>query len=817
MNKYFGTDGFRGEANVDLTVEQAFKVGRFLGWYYRHENPEERCGIVIGKDTRRSSYMFEYALAAGITASGADAYLLHVTTTPSVSYVVRTEHFDAGVMISASHNSYTDNGLKIVNGEGEKLGEEVIGKIEAYLDGQMGEIPLAFGREIGRTVDYSAGRNRYIGYLISLATRSYKHTRVALDCANGASFQIARSVYAALGAEVHVINDEPDGFNINDTCGSTHIESLQKYMLAHRCDVGFAFDGDADRCLAVDHEGNVVEGDTILYILARYLKEKNQLEGDLVVTTAMSNTGLLEALQKMGVRTELVDVGARNVYEKMQETGCSLGGEQSGHVLFSKYACGDDGILTSLVLMEVMLEKKQSIQELAAPLTFYPQVFNSVHVTDKQKAAADEAVLQAAAKVQETLGDTGRILLRASGTEPVVRIMVESTDMVNCVTGCDEVISALRSRGYTIEQTLKEKLLMVCDSFRIPGTFMGYEELKSGNVNQTYRVIFAGEDGQEKSYVVQRVNTYAFRKPVQVMENIDKVTEHIRKKAPDRTSLHFHHTLNHNTYVFEESGFWRLFNYIESDTYNSCEDLTVVRNAGVAFGEFQMMLNDFDVEALYYTIPDFHNTIARYDKLLSDAKEDPVGRAKSVQEDLAYVESVREMACRLTTLYNEGKMRLRVTHNDTKINNVLFDKKTKDALVVIDLDTVMPGLVGHDFGDAIRFAANFVAEDCPEPEKAGINMEVFRTFTEGFLSQTAGTLSQTEIDTLALSAFVLAVELATRFLDDYLLGDLYFKINYPEHNLVRARCQLALAKDIQKHLGEMQGIVLDCVEKYRNA
>ena len=366
MGKYFGTDGFRGEANVDLTVEHAYKVGRFLGWYYGQKNPGERCRVVIGKDTRRSSYMFEYSLVSGLTASGADVFLLHVTTTPSVSYVVRTEGFHCGIMISASHNPYYDNGIKVINEKGEKLEEAVITEIERYLDGKMEELPLAKRDMIGRTVDFAAGRNRYIGYLISIATRSFKNRKVALDCANGSASAIAKNVFDALGAQTFVINNEPNGLNINTDCGSTHIEHLQKFVAEQGCDAGFAYDGDADRCIAVDNEGNVVDGDRIMYICGKYMKEQGSLFNNTVVTTVMSNFGLYKAFDREGISYEKTAVGDKYVYENMAATGNCLGGEQSGHIIFSKHATTGDGILTSLKVMEVMLEKKQSLAKLAS-------------------------------------------------------------------------------------------------------------------------------------------------------------------------------------------------------------------------------------------------------------------------------------------------------------------------------------------------------------------------------------------------------------------------------------------------------------------
>ena len=420
MGKYFGTDGFRGEANVDLTVEHAYKVGRFLGWYYGQKAPDERCRVVIGKDTRRSSYMFEYSLVAGLTASGADVYLLHVTTTPSVSYVVRTEGFNCGIMISASHNPFYDNGIKVINERGEKLEESVILEIEKYLDGEIGEIPLARKENIGRTVDFAAGRNRYIGYLISIATRSFKNMKVALDCANGSASAIAKNVFDALGAETHVMNNDPNGLNINTDCGSTHIRYLQKFVVEQGCDLGFAYDGDADRCIAVDGKGNVVDGDVIMYICGKYMKEQGTLFNNTVVTTIMSNFGLYKAFEREGIAYEKTAVGDKYVYENMAATGNCLGGEQSGHIIFSKHATTGDGILTSLKVMEVVLEKKQTLEKLASEVDIYPQVLKNVRVKDKKQAQDDEAVQAEVAKVAESLGTDGRILLRQSGTEPAV-------------------------------------------------------------------------------------------------------------------------------------------------------------------------------------------------------------------------------------------------------------------------------------------------------------------------------------------------------------------------------------------------------------
>ena len=449
MGKYFGTDGFRGEANKNLTAEHAYKIGRFLGWYYgRNKEEGEKCKIVIGKDTRLSSYMYEYALVSGLTASGAEAYLLHVTTTPSVSYVARTEDFDCGIMISASHNPYYDNGIKLINSNGEKMDEETILKIEAYIDGLSGEIPFATRENIGRTVDYAMGRNRYIGYLISLATRSYKNKKVGLDCANGSAWMIAKSVFDALGAKTYVINNEPDGTNINTNCGSTHIEGLQKLVKEKGLDVGFAFDGDADRCLCVDENGNVVNGDMIIYIYGCYLKERGKLAGNKVVTTVMSNFGLYKALDEAGIEYEKTAVGDKYVYENMSANGYRVGGEQSGHIIFRKYATTGDGILTAIKMMEVMLEKKKTLAELAAPVPVYPQVLKNIRVTDKAAAQNDPDVQAAVKAVGEKLGADGRILVRESGTEPVVRVMVEAGEEALCEKYVDEVIDVIVKKGY---------------------------------------------------------------------------------------------------------------------------------------------------------------------------------------------------------------------------------------------------------------------------------------------------------------------------------------------------------------------------------
>ncbi|MCU6762663.1 Phosphoglucosamine mutase [uncultured Roseburia sp.] len=454
MGRYFGTDGFRGEANKNLTVEHAFKVGRFLGWYYGMLKGG-KCSVVIGKDTRRSSYMFEYSLVAGLTASGADAYLLHVTTTPSVSYVVRTDGFDCGIMISASHNPYYDNGIKLINGNGEKMDEKTISYIEDYMDGKlelfgekMEEIPYAVRENVGCTVDYAAGRNRYVGYLISLAVYSFKNVRVGLDCANGSSWQIAKNVFDALGAKTYVINNQPDGTNINNNAGSTHIEVLQKFVKENNLDVGFAYDGDADRCIAVDEKGNVIDGDLILYIYGKYLKERGKLLNNTVVTTVMSNFGLYKAFDEAGIDYEKTAVGDKYVYENMVANGHRIGGEQSGHIIFSKYATTGDGILTSLKLMEVMLAKKMPLSKLAEPVNIYPQVLKNIRVHSKPEAQNDREVQAAVREVSELLGDTGRILVRESGTEPVIRVMVEAETESLCEKYVNRVLEVIRANGH---------------------------------------------------------------------------------------------------------------------------------------------------------------------------------------------------------------------------------------------------------------------------------------------------------------------------------------------------------------------------------
>ena len=450
MGKYFGTDGFRGEANVTLTVDHAFKVGRFLGWYYGKNHEDGKAKIVIGKDTRRSSYMFEYSLVAGLTASGADAYLLHVTTTPSVSYIARTEDFDCGIMISASHNPFYDNGIKLINAAGEKMKEDVIAEIEKYLDGELGEIPYATRENIGCTVDYTAGRNRYMGYLMSLAIYSFKGIRVGLDASNGSAWTLAKAVFDALGAKTYVINAAPDGTNINANCGSTHIEGLQDLVRREHLDVGFAFDGDADRCLCVDEKGEVITGDHILYIYGCYMKDRDKLVGNKVVTTVMSNFGLYKAFDAVGIEYEKTKVGDKYVYECMSENGYRIGGEQSGHIIFSKYATTGDGIITALKMMEVMLAKKKTLSELAAPLVIYPQVLKNIRVTDKTQAQDDVDVKAAVEAVANALGADGRILVRESGTEPVVRVMVEAGSTEECEKYVDQVIDVIKSKGYAV-------------------------------------------------------------------------------------------------------------------------------------------------------------------------------------------------------------------------------------------------------------------------------------------------------------------------------------------------------------------------------
>lgn len=461
MGKYFGTDGFRGTANVNLTADHAFKVGRFLGWYYgeikRRNGDNTAPRVLIGKDTRLSSYMFEYSLVGGLTASGADAYLLHVTTTPSVAYISRVDGFDCAIMISASHNPYHDNGLKLINRYGEKMEDEVINLVEAYLDGKLeifgqswSELPFALDDKIGRTVDYVSGRNRYIGYLISLGVYSFRGKKIGLDCANGAAWNVAKSVFDALGAETHVINAEPNGTNINNNAGSTHIESLQKFVVENNLDAGFAYDGDADRCLCVDEKGGVISGDHILYIYGRYMKEREKLVNNTVVTTVMSNFGLYKAFDEIGINYAKTAVGDKYVYEYMKENGCRLGGEQSGHIIFSKYASTGDGILTSLKIMEVIMARGKTLSELAAPFKVYPQVLENVKVKDKSAAQSDKDVIAAVEKAAAELGESGRILVRESGTEPLVRVMVEAEDEETCRRYVGEVVDVLKSNGHML-------------------------------------------------------------------------------------------------------------------------------------------------------------------------------------------------------------------------------------------------------------------------------------------------------------------------------------------------------------------------------
>lgn len=462
MGKYFGTDGFRGEANNTLTADHAYRVGRFLGWYFgelkRRAGSSDAPRVVIGKDTRRSSYMFEYTLIAGLTASGADAYMLHVTTTPSVAYIARVDEFDCGIMISASHNPYYDNGIKLLNSHGEKMDEETISLIEDYLDGKLElfgekyvELPYAMRARIGKTVDYASGRNRYIGYLISLGMYSFRGKKVGLDCANGCTWNIAKSVFEALGATTYVINAQPDGFNINENAGSTHMEGLQRLVKENKLDVGFAFDGDADRCLCVDENGDVVSGDKILYIYGLYMKERGKLVGNTIVTTVMSNYGLFKALDDAGINYAKTDVGDKYVYEYMSTHGNRLGGEQSGHIIFSKYATTGDGLLTSLKVMEVIMAKKTTLSKLAEPVKNYPQVLVNIRVADKEKAMDDKEVVAAVKKVEKKVKGGGRILVRQSGTEPLIRVMVEAESKELCSNYAEEVVSVLRKNGHEVK------------------------------------------------------------------------------------------------------------------------------------------------------------------------------------------------------------------------------------------------------------------------------------------------------------------------------------------------------------------------------
>ncbi len=463
VNKYFGTDGFRGEANVTLTSMQAYRVGRFLGWYYSSKlsgctKPGYRPRIVIGKDTRRSSYMLEYSIVAGITASGADAYMLHVITTPGVSYVTRKDEFDCGIMITASHNPYYDNGIKVINAYGEKLDDDTAALIEAYIDGDLktlgvtgDDLPLAQKSKIGCIHDYSAGRNRYIGYLISLASNSYKNLRIGLDCANGASWNIAGAVFSALGAQIYVIGDEPDGLNCNEGCGSTHIEPLKKLVREKHLDLGFAFDGDADRCIAVDENGNEINGDAMIYILGKRLKMRGTLEDNTVVTTIMSNSGFVASLEEIGIKCVQTKVGDRFVYECMQANNYAIGGEESGHIIMKKYATTGDGILTAIMLAEEICDSKTSLAKLAEPIKFYPQHLQNVRVKDKAAVLADANVLKAKDEVEKLINKKGRALLRQSGTEPVIRVMVESETQEKCVEYVDMIVKAIVEGGHCVE------------------------------------------------------------------------------------------------------------------------------------------------------------------------------------------------------------------------------------------------------------------------------------------------------------------------------------------------------------------------------
>ncbi|MBR5157875.1 MAG: phosphoglucosamine mutase [Clostridia bacterium] len=463
QNKYFGTDGFRGEANIGLTSMQAYKVGRFLGWYFSSElsgcdKPGYRPRIVIGKDTRRSSYMLEYSIVAGITASGADAYMLHVTTTPSVSYVTRQDEFDCGIMITASHNPFYDNGIKVINRYGEKLDDKTTALIESYIDGDMkalgikqNDIPLARRERIGCIVDYVSGRNRYVGYLISLASNSYKNLKIGLDCANGASWMIARSVFAALGAQTVVIGAEPDGLNVNNECGSTHIEKLCKLVKEQHLDVGFAFDGDCDRCIAVDENGKVIDGDAMLYIFGKRLKSRGMLNKNTVVATVMSNSGLLKSFDGAGIKCELTKVGDRFVYECMQNNDYSLGGEQSGHIILKKYATTGDGLLTAIMLSEEICDSKLSLSKLAEPVKLYPQCMKNIRVKNKETVLSDEAVSAEVSEVEKLIAGNGRVLLRPSGTEPVIRVMIECESEEKCNDYADRIINVIAKGGHAVD------------------------------------------------------------------------------------------------------------------------------------------------------------------------------------------------------------------------------------------------------------------------------------------------------------------------------------------------------------------------------
>lgn len=448
--KYFGTDGFRGEANKNLNVYHAFKIGRFIGDYFSEKN-NGRGKILIGKDTRRSSYMFEDALSAGITSSGSNAHLLHVTPTPSVSYITRTEDFDCGIMITASHNPYYDNGIKIINKYGEKMEDDFLMKLEDYIDSDIEDIDLACGEDIGRTVDYIGGRNRYIAYLIQTVTKSFEGIKVGLDCANGAAFTIAKPVYDALGADTFLINAEPNGFNINKDAGSTHIEGLRKYVVENKLDLGFAFDGDCDRCIAVDNEGNVIDGDSILYILANFMKKEGGLDSNSVVTTIMSNLGLYKAFDNLGINYEKTDVGDKNVHARMYEKDIELGGEQSGHVIIKKFANTGDGILTSLKVMEAMIESKNDLKSLVRDLKIYPQVLINVRVKDKNTVLDNTKVKESIKKIENKLGDSGRVLVRKSGTEPLIRVMVEAETEDVANESANEIVSTIKENGLSLD------------------------------------------------------------------------------------------------------------------------------------------------------------------------------------------------------------------------------------------------------------------------------------------------------------------------------------------------------------------------------
>ena len=448
--KYFGTDGFRGEANKNLNVYHAFKIGRFIGDYFSKKNNGSG-KILIGKDTRRSSYMFEDALSAGITSSGSNAHLLHVTPTPSVSYITRTEDFDCGIMITASHNPYYDNGIKIINKYGEKMQDDFLYKLEEYIDSDIKDIDLAVGEEIGRTVDYIGGRNRYIAYLIQTVTKSFEGIRVGLDCANGAAFTIAKPVYDALGADTFLINAEPNGFNINKDAGSTHIDGLRKYVTENKLDLGFAFDGDCDRCIAVDNEGNVIDGDSILYILANYMKKDGALDSNTVVTTVMSNIGLYKAFDKLGINYEKTDVGDKNVHDRMYEKDIELGGEQSGHIIIKKFANTGDGILTSLKIVEAMIESKNDLKSLVRDLKIYPQVLINVRVKDKNTVLDNEKVSASVEKIEKELENSGRVLVRKSGTEPLIRVMVEAETEKIANDSAMEIVNTIKENGLSLD------------------------------------------------------------------------------------------------------------------------------------------------------------------------------------------------------------------------------------------------------------------------------------------------------------------------------------------------------------------------------